>query len=67
MNLQETMPLSSIYTEVEFSAALADNLDALNVGEFEDVVETEFNVNRRRADIVAVGQDGVLRSRKSVR
>ena len=54
------MPLSSIYTEVEFSAALADNLDALNVGEFEDVVETEFNVNRRRADIVAVGQDGVL-------
>ena len=60
MKLQETMPLSSIYTEVEFSAALANNLDALNVGEFEDVVETEFNVNRRRADIVAVGQDGVL-------
>ena len=54
------MPLSSIYTEVEFSAALADNLDALKVGEFEDVVETEFNVNRRGADIVAVGQDGVL-------
>ena len=60
MKLQELMPLSSIYTEVEFSAALADNLEALNVGEFEDVVETEFNVNRRRADIVAVGQDGVL-------
>ena len=59
MNIQETMPLSSIYTEVEFSAALADNLDALNLGEFEDV-ETEFNVNKRRADIVAVGVDGVL-------
>lgn len=44
---------------MEFSAALADNIDALNVGEFEDV-ETEFNVNRRRADIVAVGVDGVL-------
>ena len=53
------MSLSSIYTEVEFSAALADNLDALNVGEFE-YVETEFNINRRRADIVAVGVDGVL-------
>ena len=59
MKLQETMQLSSIYTEVEFSAALADNLDALNIGEFEDV-ETEFNINRRRADIVAVGIDGVL-------
>ena len=59
MKLQETMRLSSIYTEVEFSAALADNLDALDIGEFEDV-ETEFNINRRRADIVAVGVDGVL-------
>lgn len=48
------MSLSSIYTEVEFSAALADNLDALDIGEFEDV-ETESNINRRRADIVAVG------------
>ena len=59
MKLQETMQISSIYTEVEFSAALADNLDALEIGEFEDV-ETEFNVNRRKADIVAVGVDGVL-------
>jgi hypothetical protein len=59
MKLQETMLLSSIYTEVEFSAALADNLDALDVGEFEDV-ETESNVGARRADIVAIGQDGVL-------
>jgi len=59
MKLQKTMPLSSIYTEVEFSASLADHLDALNLGEFEDV-ETEFNVNRRRADIVAVGVDGIL-------
>ena len=60
MKLQETMQISSIYTEIEFSAALTDNLEALNVGEFEDVVETEFNINRRRADIVAVGVDGVL-------
>ena len=59
MKLQETMPLSSICTEVEFSAALADNLDALGIGEFEDV-EIESNVGTRRADIVAVGQDGVL-------
>lgn len=59
MKLQETMSLSSIYTEVEFSAVLADNLEALNLGEFEDV-KTEFNLNRRRADIVATGQDGVL-------
>lgn len=59
MKLQEIMPISSIYTEVEFSVALTDNLDALEIGEFEDV-ETEFNVNRRKADIVAVGVDGVL-------
>ena len=59
MKLQKTMPLSSIYTEIEFSAALADNLNALDIGEFEDV-ETEFNINRRRADIVAVGEDGIL-------
>ena len=60
MQLQKTVPLSSIYNrEEEFSAKLADNLEALRVGEFEDV-ETEFNVNRRRADIVAVGVDGVL-------
>ena len=59
MKLQKTMPLSSIYTEVEFSASLADHLDALNLGEFEDV-ETESNVGTRRADIVAVGVDGIL-------
>lgn len=59
MKLQETMQISLIYTEIEFSGALADNLDALGIGEFEDV-ETEFNVNKRRADIVATGQDGVL-------
>jgi len=53
------MPLSSIYTEVEFSASLADHPDALNLGEFEDV-ETESNVGTRRADIVAVGVDGIL-------
>ena len=54
------MPLSDLYNrEEDFSTDLADNLDALNIGEFEDV-ETEFNVNRRRADIVAVGVDGVL-------
>ncbi len=37
MKLQQTMPLSSIYNrEEEFSAALADNLDALSVGSFSD-------------------------------
>ena len=59
MKLQETMQISSIYTEVEFSVVLANNLDALDVGKFEDV-ETESNVGTRRADIVARGQDGVL-------
>ena len=59
MKLQKTIPLSSIYTEVEFSAALADNLDALGIGSFEDA-KTESNVNKRRADIVAVGEDGTL-------
>jgi len=60
MNLQTTVPLSSIYTrEEDFSNDLADNLDALRVGSFEDP-ETESNVGTRRADIVAVGEDGTL-------
>ena len=60
MKLQKTIPLLSIYTrEEDFSSELADNLDALEVGEFEDV-ETEVNVGKRKADLVAVGRDGVL-------
>ena len=60
MKLQETVPLSSIYArEEDFSADLADNLDALRVGKFEDP-KTESNVGTRRADIVAVGEDGTL-------
>ncbi len=60
MNLQKTISLSSIYTrEEDFSDDLADNLDALRVGSFEDP-ETESNVGTRRADIVAVGEDGTL-------
>ena len=45
--------------EEDFSSDLADNLDALNVGKFEDA-ETEANVGTRRVDIVAVGIDGTL-------
>lgn len=60
MKLQETISLSSIYTrEEDFSKDLADNIDALKVGEFEDA-EMESNVGRRRADIVAVGESGTL-------
>ena len=60
MNLQQLIPLSDVYSsEEEFSDDLADNLDALNVGAFEDV-EREANVGRREADIVAVGEDGIL-------
>ena len=60
MNLQKIIQLSSIYTrEEDFSADLADMLEALEVGEFEDV-ETESNVGTRKADIVAVGEDGIL-------
>ena len=60
MNLQKSIPLSSIYNrEEEFSTDLADNLNALRIGKFEDV-ETEAAVGTRRADIVAVGEDGTL-------
>ena len=60
MKLQKSIPLSSIYKrEEDFSADLADTLDALNVGKFEDT-ETESNVGTRKADIVADGEDGVL-------
>ena len=60
MNLQQLIPLSEIYPREEvFSDDLADNIDALNVGTFEDV-ERESAVGTRRADIVAVGEDGIL-------
>ncbi len=66
MQRQKIISLSSIYNnrEEEFSADLADNLDALEIEFFEGVefesVETESNVGTRRADIVAVGEDGTL-------
>ncbi len=60
MNLEQLIPLSKVYSsEEEFSDDFADNLDALNVGMFEDV-EREANVGSRRADIVAVGENGTL-------
>ncbi|MYF99590.1 hypothetical protein F4212_10755, partial [Candidatus Poribacteria bacterium] len=60
MNLQQTIPLSDIYTrEEEFSSDLANTLDALKVGSFEDA-ETEANVGTLRADIVAIGEDGTI-------
>lgn len=60
MNLQEIKSLSEIYSrEEEFSADLAETLNALKVGKFEDA-ETEASVGTRRADIVATGEDGIL-------
>ena len=60
MNIQQLIPLSDIYNrEEEFSADLADNLEVLRIGKFEDV-EKEAKVGTRRADIVAVGEDGTL-------
>lgn len=60
MKLQKTIPLSHIYRrEEDFSQDLADTLEGLNVGDFEDS-ETESNVGTRKADIVAKGEDGTL-------
>lgn len=60
MNLQQLIPLSDVYSsEEKFSDNLADNLDALNVGTFENV-KREANVGTREADIVAGGEDGIL-------
>ncbi|MBT3255800.1 MAG: hypothetical protein HN366_04975 [Deltaproteobacteria bacterium] len=60
MKLQESKSLSTIYNREEaFSSDLANHLVALGVGSFEDA-ETESNVGTRKADIVAVGDDGVL-------
>ena len=60
MNIQQLIPLSDIYKrEEDFSADLADNLDALRIGSFEDA-ETESNVGTRRADIVAEGEDSSI-------
>lgn len=58
MKLQQSIPLSDIYQrEEDFSEDLANTLDALEIGNFEDA-ETESNVGTRQADIVAVGTDG---------
>ena len=60
MTLQKSIPLSEIYNrEEDFSDDLADTLEALEVGEFEDV-ETESYVGTRQADIVAMGEDNAL-------
>ena len=60
MNLQQSIPLSDVYPrEADFSEDLATELDALDVGNFEDA-ETESRVGTRVADIVAEGEDGIL-------
>ncbi len=60
MNLQQSIPLSGIYgREEDFSEDLSTELDALEVGNFEDA-ETESRVGTREADIVAKGEDGTL-------
>ena len=60
MRLQQSIPLSQIYgREEDFSEDLATELDALEVGNFEDA-ETESRVGTRVADIVAEGEDGIL-------
>ena len=52
--------LSKIYPrEEDFSADLARNLSFLGIGRFEEG-ETEAPVGTRRADIVAIGDDGFL-------
>jgi len=60
MKLQQSKALSSIYSrEEDFSSDLANHITALGIGSFEDA-ETESNVGTRKADIVAVGDDGTL-------
>lgn len=60
MKLQGSKPLSTVYNREEaFSSDLANHLTAIGVGSFEDA-ETESNVGTRKADIVAVGDDGIL-------
>ena len=60
MKTQMYKPLSSIYRrEEDFSLDIANHISLLNVGDFEDA-ETESNVGTRKADIVAIGSDGIL-------
>ncbi len=60
MKLQQSQSLSTVYNrEEDFSCDLANHLSALEIGSFEDA-ETESHVGTRRADIVAVGDDGTL-------
>jgi hypothetical protein len=60
MKLQEYKSLSMVYRrEEDFSADLANNIQYLQVGDFEDA-EVESSVGTRKADIVATGNDGIL-------
>jgi len=60
VKLQKSQPLSAAYgREEDFTSDLAEHLAALGIGSFEDA-ETESRVGTRRADIVAVGDDGTL-------
>lgn len=60
MKLQQSKALTNIYgREEDFSTDLANHVSALGIGSFEDA-ETESNVGTRKADIVAVGDDGTL-------
>lgn len=60
MKLQQTKSLNTIYRrEEDFSADLANHILTLGIGSFEDA-ETESKVGTRKADIVAIGDDGTL-------
>lgn len=54
------VPLNAAFRrEEDFSSKLAENLDRLRVGKF-DEGEVEAQVGTRKADIVAQGDDGIL-------
>lgn len=61
MKAPNYIELSQIYKkEEDFSTALSKNLSLLGIGKFEDDIEVEALVGTRRADIVAIGNDGTL-------
>lgn len=61
MKTPDYRPLNSFHKhEEDFNRSLSENLSILKVGSFKDDVQVEANVGTRRADIVAVGNDGTL-------